>query len=109
MMYWVWYVMSIAIIWGAQLRSRRKNRKGLCLMVLTVLIRERENDVSCRNELRVHSHTFGIISEMVRDMGGLSGTRNMSLRETVALSLYTLSLLQYPMILKMRGGNRSRY
>ncbi|XP_048493239.1 protein ALP1-like [Beta vulgaris subsp. vulgaris] len=51
----------------------------------------RESDVKCKNELRVNRHTFNVICEMLRDIGGLSGTRNMSLQEIVAMFLYTLA------------------
>jgi hypothetical protein len=35
--------------------------------------------------------TFYILCEMLRDVGGLKGTRNMTLEEIVAQFLYTLS------------------
>lgn len=49
------------------------NKKVLCLMNLYGLIKER--DLTCKNELCVTRHTFNIISEMVRGIGGLSGTK----------------------------------
>ncbi|XP_021753802.1 protein ALP1-like [Chenopodium quinoa] len=51
----------------------------------------RESDVKCKSELRVNRRTFNIICEMLRDIGGLSGTKNMSLQEIVAMFLYTLA------------------
>uniref|UniRef100_A0A803KUB8 Transposase n=1 Tax=Chenopodium quinoa TaxID=63459 RepID=A0A803KUB8_CHEQI len=51
----------------------------------------RESDVTCKSELRVNGRTFNIICEMLRDIGGLSGTKNMSLQEIVAMFLYTLA------------------
>ena len=35
-------------------------------------------------------HTFNILCEMVRDIGGLKRTRNMTLKEIVTMFLYTL-------------------
>jgi hypothetical protein len=37
------------------------------------------------------TRTFYILCEMIRDVGGLKGTRNMTLEEIVAQFLYTLS------------------
>ena len=51
----------------------------------------RESDVKCRNELRMNRYTFWVLCEMLRDIGGLSGTRNMALEEIVAMFLYTLA------------------
>uniref|UniRef100_A0A803KZ00 Transposase n=2 Tax=Chenopodium quinoa TaxID=63459 RepID=A0A803KZ00_CHEQI len=39
----------------------------------------------------MNRHTFGVLCEMISDIGGLRGTRNMSLQEIVAMFLYTLS------------------
>lgn len=51
----------------------------------------RESDVACKNELRMNRKTFYVLCEMVRDIGGLRETRNMSLEEIVAIFVYTLS------------------
>uniref|UniRef100_A0A803N5Y7 Myb/SANT-like domain-containing protein n=1 Tax=Chenopodium quinoa TaxID=63459 RepID=A0A803N5Y7_CHEQI len=51
----------------------------------------KESDVKCKSELRVNRRTFNIICEMLRDIGDLSGTKNMSLQEIVAMFLYTLA------------------
>lgn len=85
MMHWVWYKISIAAIKGIQLRSRKRNKNRLRLMVFSALIRE--SDVSCRNELLVNQHTFDIICAMLRDVGGLERTRDMSIQEIVAMFL----------------------
>lgn len=48
--------------------------------------------MSCKNGFCVNRHTFDhILCEMLRDVAGLSGTRNMSIREIVAMFLYTLA------------------
>jgi hypothetical protein len=46
---------------------------------------------TCISELCMDRRTFYILSEMLRDVGGLKGTRNMTLEEIVAQFLYTLS------------------
>ncbi|XP_074266140.1 uncharacterized protein LOC141588606 [Silene latifolia] len=51
----------------------------------------KHSDIICKSELRVNRRTFYVLCEMVRDIGDLSGTRNMSLEEIVAMFLYTLA------------------
>ena len=51
----------------------------------------RESDTLCRNYLRINRHTFGVLLEMVRDIGGLNGTRHTCLEEILAGFLYTLA------------------
>jgi len=51
----------------------------------------RTSDVLCRNELRMNRETFGKLCEMVRDIGGFNGTRNLNLEESVAMFLFTLA------------------
>ena len=51
----------------------------------------KHSDIVCKSELRVNRRTFYVLCEMVRDIGGLSGTKNMSLEEIVAMFLYTLA------------------
>ncbi|XP_074283350.1 uncharacterized protein LOC141607899 [Silene latifolia] len=51
----------------------------------------RESDTMCRNFLRIDRGTFGVLLEMIRDVGGLSGTKNMRLEEIVAGFLYTVA------------------
>ena len=89
MMYWVWYMMSVTTIRGVKLIEKRRDRERLRLIFMYRLINE--SDIHCKNELRVNRKTFGVICEMVRDVGGLSGTKNMSLEEIVAMFLYTLA------------------
>jgi len=50
-----------------------------------------ESDIICKSELRIDRKTFTVLCEMVRDIGGLSGSSNMSLQEIVAMFLYTLA------------------
>ena len=49
------------------------------------------SDAFCKSELRVDRKTFYVLCEMVSEIGGLKGTRNMSLEEIVAMFLYTLA------------------
>ncbi|XP_057250682.1 protein ALP1-like [Beta vulgaris subsp. vulgaris] len=51
----------------------------------------KESDTLCRNFLRINRRTFGALLEMIRDVGGLSGTKNMCLEEIVAGFLYTVA------------------
>ena len=44
----------------------------------------RESDRKCISELRMDRRTFFILCEMLRDVGGLKATRNMTLEEIVA-------------------------
>ena len=39
----------------------------------------------------MNRHTFNMLCEMLRDIRGLSGTQNMSLKEIVVMLLYTLA------------------
>ncbi|TVU14720.1 hypothetical protein EJB05_38210, partial [Eragrostis curvula] len=78
MYYYVWLLMALAY--------RRK-----CLKIerrLRIKERRAENlndligsDTKCISELRMDRRTFYILCEMVRDVGGLKATRNMTLEE----------------------------
>ncbi|XP_057529918.1 protein ALP1-like [Amaranthus tricolor] len=89
MMYWVWYMTSIATVRGVQLIQSKRDRKILRLKIMHRLIQE--SDVHCKSELRVNRQTFNIICEMLKEIGGLTRTKNMSLDEIVAMFLYTLA------------------
>ncbi|XP_057531016.1 protein ALP1-like [Amaranthus tricolor] len=49
------------------------------------------SDVLCRSHLRMNRFAFSKLRELVRDIGGLSDTRNMTVEEIVAIFLYTIS------------------
>ncbi|GKB54282.1 ALP1-like protein [Tanacetum coccineum] len=51
----------------------------------------KESDIVCISQLRMDRSTFVTLCEMVRDIGGLKGTKNMTLEEIVALFLYVLA------------------
>ena len=89
MMYWVRYMKSVNTIRGVQLIENKGDRKNLRLNVMYRLIQE--SDVHCKSELRVNRQTFGIICEILKEIGGLSRTKNMSLEEIVTMFMYTLA------------------
>ena len=89
MMYLMWYMMSIIVIRSLGLEERKRSKKRLRFKILNGLIRE--SNVSCKNELRMNRHTFNVLCEMLRDIGGLNGTRNMSIKEIVSIFLYMLA------------------
>lgn len=47
--------------------------------------------MACISVLHMDRRTFDMLCEMLRDVSGLKGIRNMSLQEIVAAFLYTLS------------------
>ena len=51
----------------------------------------RESDVLCRNHLRMNRRMFNVFCEMVTDIRGLKGTRNMPLEEIVAMFVYMVT------------------
>ncbi|XP_021748661.1 uncharacterized protein LOC110714454 [Chenopodium quinoa] len=85
LMYFVLRSLGVTLHKIQRIRDKKRNR----LVNLNSLIRD--SDVACRSELRMNKHTFGVLCEMISDIGGLRGTRNMSLQEIVAMFLYTLS------------------
>lgn len=84
-----WYYMSLAYKRTKQLKISKKDRNQLRIENLYKIIVE--SDIKCISQLRMDRRTFYILCEMVRDIGGLRGTRNMSIEEIVALFLYTLA------------------
>ena len=72
-----------------EVQFERKDKTRYRLEILSRIIRD--NDVICKNELRVNRKTFVVLCEMVRDIGGLHRIKNMQLEETVAMFLYTLA------------------
>lgn len=61
-------------------RTRRKMR----LKNLNRIIRE--SDTLCRSFLRINRRTFGVLLEMIRDIGGLNETRNLCWRRFLWVS-----------------------
>ncbi|XP_050230424.1 protein ALP1-like [Mercurialis annua] len=88
-MYASWYMMGATILSRRQLRDTKKDRKRNRFANICRLIKE--SDDVCKSELRMDRRTFFILCEMLRDIGGLQATRNMSLEEIVSIFLYVLS------------------
>ncbi|CAM0905541.1 unnamed protein product [Alopecurus aequalis] len=87
--YHVWLIFALAYRRKCLKFERRVRIKELRVQNLYELIRE--GDTMCISQLRMDRRTFDILCEMVRDVGGLEGSRNMSLEEIVASFLYILS------------------
>lgn len=85
----LWYTVKNSLRDSQYLTLDKRTRRKRRLHNLNRIISE--SDTLCRNFLRIDRHTFGVLLEMVRDVGGLSGTKNMSLEEIVAGFLYTLA------------------
>jgi hypothetical protein len=87
--YYVWLLMALAYRRKClRIEIRLRNREHR-IENLNELIRE--SDRKCISELRMDRRTFFILCEMLRDVGGLKATRNMTLEEIVAQFVYTLS------------------
>ncbi|KAF7083488.1 hypothetical protein CFC21_087272 [Triticum aestivum] len=87
--YYVWFMFALAYrrkCWQTERRIKIREFTGEYLFWLIG-----ESDTMCISQLRMDRRTFHILCEMVRDIGGLKGTRNTSLEEIVASFLYVLS------------------
>ena len=51
----------------------------------------RESDMFYKNKFCINRHIFHVLYEMLRDIEGLNGPRNMLLEEIVAMLLYILA------------------
>jgi transcription initiation factor TFIIIB Brf1 subunit/transcription initiation factor TFIIB len=87
--YYVWLLFALAYRRKRLRIERRIKIRELRGQNLYELISE--SDKMCLSQLRMDRRTFSILCEMVRDVGGLEGSRNMSLEEIVASFLYILS------------------
>ncbi|WVZ64453.1 hypothetical protein U9M48_013962 [Paspalum notatum var. saurae] len=68
--------------WKIERRIRVRELRSECLYQLI-----HESDVACISELRMDRKTYDVLCEMLRDVAGLKGTRNMPLEEIVAAFL----------------------
>ena len=91
MYYYMWFFLTLAYRRCFKIERRIIN-KELRNEKLFQLIRS--SDTTCISELRMDRRTFYILCEMLRDVGGLKGTRNMELEEIVAH--YQAKWLAYP-------------
>ncbi|XP_008670228.1 uncharacterized protein [Zea mays] len=87
--YYVWLLMGLAYRRKCLRIERRLRNRERRMENLNELIRE--TDRKCISELRMDRRTFFILCEMLRDVGGLKATRNMTIEEIVAHFLYTLA------------------
>jgi len=87
--YHVWLLFALAYRRKCLKIERRIKIRELRGQNLYELISQ--SDTMCISQLRMDRRTFSILCEMVRDVGGLEGSRNMSLEEIVASFLYILS------------------
>ena len=85
----MWLMMAIVIHEIQKVKLLYREKKHGRLVNLSNLIRD--SDVTCKSELCMNKRTFNIFCEMDRDIGGLVGTRYMSLKDIVAIFLYTLA------------------
>jgi hypothetical protein len=87
-----YYILALVVLshkWKCWKIERRIKIKELRSQRMYHLICE--SDVKCINDLRMDRRTFHILCEMLRDVGGLRGTRNTPLEEIVAAFLHTLA------------------
>jgi len=89
MYYYVWLLMALAYRRKCLRIERRLRNRERRMENLNDLIHE--SDRKCISELRMDRRTFFILCEMLRDVGGLKATRNMTLEEIVAQFFYTLA------------------
>ncbi|XP_035822306.1 uncharacterized protein [Zea mays] len=87
--YYVWLLMGLAYRRKCLRIERRLRNRERRMENLNELIRE--TDRKCISELRMDRRTFFILCEMLRDVGGLKATRNMTIEEIVAHFFYTLA------------------
>lgn len=50
-----------------------------------------ESDIICLEQLRMDRHCFWVLCSLLRDVGGLSDTRNVTVAEMVAMFLHILA------------------
>jgi hypothetical protein len=80
--YYVWLFMGLAyrrkhLRMERRLRNRERRKENLNELIC-------ESDRKCISELHMDKRTFFVLCEMLRDVGGLKPTHNMTLEEIVA-------------------------
>jgi len=88
MYYYMWFFLTLAYRRRCFKIERRIINEELRNEKLFQLIRN--NDTTCISELCM-DRTYYILCEMLKDVGGLKGTRNMELEDIVAQFLYILA------------------
>ena len=89
LVYLMWYSMSNTLNNSSLLERNKRSRRKLRMINLNRIISY--GDVLCRSHLRMNRFAFSKLCELVRDIEGLSDTRNMTVEEIVAIFLYTIS------------------
>ncbi|XP_021841672.1 protein ALP1-like isoform X1 [Spinacia oleracea] len=89
LVYMTLYSMKEALYDSQQLKGKKRMRRKLRLINLNKFIGE--SDALCRKHLRMDRFAFNKLCEMVRGIGGLRGTRHMTVEEIVAMFLYILA------------------
>jgi len=89
LMIFMLFIMGIVIHETRPMKYSNRERKRRRIEKLNMLIKD--SDVACKSELRMDRRTFYVLCEMIRDIGGLTGSKNMSLEEIVSMFLYTLA------------------
>jgi hypothetical protein len=87
-----YYILALLVLshkWKCWKIERRIKIKELRSQHMYHLICE--SDVKCINDLRMDWRTFNILCDMLRDVGGLRGTRNTPLEEIVATFLHVVA------------------
>ncbi|XBH82999.1 hypothetical protein VPH35_071537 [Triticum aestivum] len=87
--YYVWFIFALAYrrkCWQIERRIKIRELRGDNLYRLIG-----ESGAMCISQLRMDRRTFHVLCEMVRDVGGIKGTRNKPLEDIVASFLYVLS------------------
>lgn len=83
---------KLASLYFSRLRPPIKSKEEKNYECMQWMLRvTRDSDTPCISVLRMDRKTFGVLCEMVRDVGGLKASRNMSIQEIVAMFLYTLA------------------
>ncbi|PWA61551.1 protein ALP1 [Artemisia annua] len=90
MVFVTWFRLSLLRV--SIMRPLKKSKEQKILERTNWLFRlTRESASVCISQLHMDRRTFDLLCEMVSDVGGLKGTKNMSLEEIVALFLYVLA------------------
>ncbi|KAL2893375.1 Nuclear receptor coactivator 2 [Bienertia sinuspersici] len=89
MVYLIKYSIHNTLCSSQELEQRKRKRRKLRL--INIIRLTRDSEALCRHHLRMNRETFSKLCEMVSEIGGLCGTRHMSVEEIVAIFLYTLA------------------
>lgn len=86
----MWFTVAFQYFHSSIRTVKSKEQKLFERMVWITKVTQ-ESDAYCISELRMDRSTFGRLCEMLRDVGGLTATRNTSIQEVVAMFVYVLA------------------